>query len=69
MKVLVAQLRPTLQCCPPGSSVHAVLHERILESVAISFFKDLPNPGIELTSLMSPALASEFFTTSTIWEA
>ena len=69
MKVLVAQLRPTLQCSPPGSSVHAVLHERILESVAISFFKDLPNPGIELTSLMSPALASEFFTTSTIWEA
>ena len=25
----------------------------------------LPNPRIELTSLMSPALASRFFTTST----
>ena len=26
---------------------------------------DLPNPGIELASLMSPALAGRFFTTST----
>ena len=30
---------------------------------------DLPDPGIKLTSLMSPALAGGFFTTSTIWEA
>ena len=30
---------------------------------------DLPNPGIELTSLASPAFAGWFFTTSTIWEA
>ena len=30
---------------------------------------DLPNPEIELMSLMSPALASGFFTTSTTWEA
>ena len=29
---------------------------------------DLPNPGIELVSLTSPALAGEFFTTSVIWE-
>ena len=29
----------------------------------------LPNPGIEPTSLMSPALADWFFTTSTTWEA
>ena len=28
---------------------------------------DLPNPGIEPMSLMSPALAGGFFTTSTIW--
>ena len=26
--------------------------------------RDLPNPGTELASLMSPALAGEFFTTS-----
>ena len=30
---------------------------------------DLPNPGIELTSLTSPALANRFFTTSATWEA
>ena len=29
----------------------------------------LPNPGVELASLMSPALAGGFFTTSTTWEA
>ena len=29
---------------------------------------DLPNPGIEPTSLLSPALAGGFFTTSTTWE-
>ena len=28
---------------------------------------DLPDPGIELVSLMSPALAGGFFTTSTKW--
>ena len=30
---------------------------------------DLPNPGLKPTSLMSPALAGRFFTTSTTWEA
>ena len=30
---------------------------------------DLLNPGIEPTSLVSPALAGGFFTTSTSWEA
>ena len=30
---------------------------------------DLLNPGTELTSLMSPALTSKFFTTSTTWAA
>ena len=30
---------------------------------------DLPNPGIEPTSLRSPALAGRFFTTSATWEA
>ena len=31
--------------------------------------EDLPDPGIELASLMSTALASRFFTTSATWEA
>ena len=30
---------------------------------------DLPNPGNQPMSLMSPALAGGFFTTSTTWEA
>ena len=30
---------------------------------------DLPDPGIEPTSLISPALGGGFFTTSTTWEA
>ena len=30
---------------------------------------DLSDPEIELASLMSPALAGKFFTTSTTWEA
>ena len=31
--------------------------------------EDLPNPGIEPSSLSSPALARGFFITSAIWEA
>ena len=31
--------------------------------------RDLPNLGIEPLSLMSPALAGRFFTTSATWEA
>ena len=30
---------------------------------------DLPDPGIELVSLTSPALAGRFFSTSTTWKA
>ena len=30
---------------------------------------DLPNPGVEPTSIESPALAGGFFTTSTTWES
>ena len=30
---------------------------------------DLPNSGIKLASLVSPALAGGFFTTSATWEA
>ena len=30
---------------------------------------DLPDPGIKLTSLVSPALAGRFLTTSATWEA
>ena len=54
---------------PPGSSVRGILRARILEWVAMPPAGDLPNPGIKPMSLMSPALADGFFTTSTTWEA
>ena len=50
---------------PPGSSVHGIFQARILEWLS----GDLPDPGIEPASLASPALAGEFFTTGTTWEA
>jgi len=54
---------------PPESSVHGILQARILEWVAVLFYRDLPNPGIKPMSLQSPALADRFFNTSTTWEA
>ena len=53
----------------PGSSVHGIFQQRILEWVAISSSGDLPDPGIEPTSLVSPALAGGFFTTCATWDA
>ena len=46
----------------PGSSVHGILLARILEWVAIPSSRDPNNPGMESTSVMSPALAGRFFT-------
>ena len=43
-------------CSPPGSSVHGILQARILELVAISFSRDLPDPGIKP---VSPALQAD----------
>ena len=64
MKVKVTQLCPTLcdpmDCSPPGFSAHGILQARILEWVAISFSRDLPDAGTESASL---ALAGGFFTT------
>ena len=34
-----------------------IFQERILEWVAVSYSRDLPNPGIKPISLLSPALA------------
>ena len=57
-----------MDCSPPGSSVHGILQIRILEWVAMSSSRDLPDPGIEPASLTPPALADGFFTTSATWE-
>ena len=61
----VAQLCPTLcnpvDYSPPASSVHGILQARILEWFGISFYRDLPNPGIKPGSpaLQADALSSE----------
>ena len=61
-----------MDCSPAGSSVHGILQARILEWVAMpssrgsSRLRDLP---MFLASLVSPALAGEFFPTSATWEA
>ena len=55
--VLLLQSCPTLSdpmdCSPPGSSVHGILQARILEWVAIPFFRGSSNPRIKPRS---PAL-------------
>ena len=57
-----AQSCPTLcesmDCSPPGSSVHGILQARLLEWVAMT------HSGIKPTSLTSPASADGFFTTN-----
>ena len=51
-----------MDCSPPGSSVHEILQARILEWIDIPLPRDLPDPGIESMSLISPVLTGRFFT-------
>ena len=44
---------------PPGSSVHGIAQARILEWVAVSFSRVIPNPGSKPTS---PSPADRSFT-------
>ena len=53
-----------MDCSLPGSSILGILQARILQWVAMPSSGDLPDPGIEPTSLVSPALAGGFFTTN-----
>ena len=65
VKVLVTQSCPTLcdsmDCSPPGSSVHGILQARILQWVAIPSPGDLPNPGVKpwSSALQVDSLPSE----------
>ena len=54
---------------PPGFSVHGILQARILAWVAMPSSGVSSRARIETASLMSPALAGWFFTTSGAWEA
>ena len=51
-----------------GASVLGSLQARILERVATPSSRHLPNPGMETTSLMSPALQAGFFTIWATWQ-
>ena len=68
MLAKLLQSCPTLcdpmNCSPQGSSVRGILQARIFGDP----LGDLPDPGIEPASLMSPSLASRFFATSATWE-
>ena len=59
----VAQLYPTLldpmDCNLQGSFIHGIFQTRVLEWVAISFSRDLPDPGIKPGS---PTLRADAFT-------
>ena len=48
-----------MDCSLSGFSVHGIFQARILEWVAISFSRDLPDPGIKPGS---PALQADAFT-------
>ena len=49
--------------------VHGIIQARILEWAASSYSRGSPDPGIELTFLVSPTLAGGFSHSSTTWEA
>ena len=49
---------------PPGTSALGFFSQEYWTGLPFPSSGDLPNPGIEPTSLESPALASGFFTTS-----
>ena len=58
---------------PPGFSVHGILQVSAGKNPAVGCHALLQgiftNPGIEPATLVSPALACRFCTTSTTWEA
>ena len=63
------QLCNPMDCSLPVFSFHGILQARILEWVAISSSRGSSQPRDRTLSLMSPAVAGGFFTTSSTWEA
>ena len=59
-----------IDCSLPGSSVHGFSRQEYWTRLSCLPPGALPDPGMETTSLTSPALASESFTTSATktWE-
>ena len=61
------QLCPTL-CNPMDCGLQGFFRQEHWRGLPFPPPGDLPNPGIKPASLMSPALASKFFTTTATWE-
>ena len=57
-----------MNCRPPGSSAHGIFQQEYWSVLPCPPPGDLPDPGIEPTSVTAPALAGKFFTTSATWE-
>ena len=66
---LGATIYDSMDCSPPGSSVHGMLQAGTLEWVVVPSSQESPDPGTEPPSRMPPALAGWFFTTSATGEA
>ena len=68
--VYAKSLQSCLTLCDPmdssltGSSVHGILWQEYWSGLSCPPPGDLPHPGTEPTSLIAPALAGGFFTTS-----
>ena len=58
ISVSVWLLCDPMDCSLLGSSAHRILQARVLEWVAMPSSRDLPDPGIQPMSLMSPALTT-----------
>ena len=58
-----------MDCSPPGSSVHGISRQEHWSGLPCPPLQNLPDPGIQRVSLMSPPLAGGFFNTSATWEA
>ena len=51
----------SMVCSPPGFPVHGVFRQEYWSVLLFPSTGDLPDPGTEPTSVMSVALADEFF--------
>jgi len=58
-----------MNCSLPGSSVHGISQARILERVAMSYFRVSNQPRDQTRISSFSILAGRFFTTSITWEA
>ena len=56
---LCLTLCDSMDCSPPGSSIHGILQAKILQWVAISSSKGSSQPGIKPASPVTPPLQAD----------